>query len=131
MNLNDQKQKPFNIQLLSILLENEVDLFQESSNERNSLHKIEIEMNDEGYSILGEMEIFTNHIRGIVKSVVESKRKINHEELLEKLNEKNLFQDSKFLNWFEQNGKNFNKICDHIVLVDYMRLLLFEYLIAN
>lgn len=110
------------------ILEKLLKIEQSLSEEKEKLAEWEEEKD---YSILGTIELLTGEIRGYAFQILNNKIEFNYQETVEKLKELNLFDIDYFSTWYYSEQLGFLQLKNYIAQLNYLRLLLLEYLIKN
>lgn len=79
------------------------------------------------FSILGEIEIFTDNIRGYASQITNNTLE-NPQEKLEILKQIQIFNIPNFWNWYFQYENEYPQLENYIEKLNYLRLLLIEYI---
>ncbi|MEA5617235.1 hypothetical protein VB711_05195 [Cronbergia sp. UHCC 0137] len=122
--LNQQEVTKRNIiELLSQL----TNTYQNTRRERKEI-LTEFSPENEEFSLLEEIELFTVNLRGYASQIAATGKIVNQENVISQLQAMRVFSVSpigKF--YFSSNGK-YEQIKNYIRMLDYLRLLLLEYL---
>ncbi|MEH1851274.1 MAG: hypothetical protein V7L11_06210 [Nostoc sp.] len=101
--------------------------YQNTRGERQEI-SIQFPPEDEEFSILEELELLTVNIRGYASQIQSTGKIVNKDQAIEKLQAMvvlNIPQIASF--YFGSNG-NYEQIKSYIRTLDYLRLLMLEYL---
>ncbi|MBD2569367.1 hypothetical protein [Anabaena lutea] len=122
--LNEQELIKRNIaQLLSQL----TNIYQNTRSERKEI-ATQFPPENEEFSLLEEIELLTVNLRGYASQIAATGDIVNKEQVISQLQAMRVFsitQIGKF--YFNNNGK-YEQMKDYIRTLDYLRLLLLEYL---
>ncbi|MBD2695102.1 hypothetical protein [Anabaena catenula] len=122
--LNEQELTKINIaQLLSQL----TNAYQNTRSERKEI-ATQFPPENEEFSLLEEIELLTVNLRGYASQIAATGQIVNKEQVISQLQAMRVFSVSaigKF--YFNSNGK-YEQMKDYIRMLDYLRLLLLEYL---
>ncbi len=83
------------------------------------------------FSILGVIELFTTEIRGYAFQIITNQLEPNHQEIVTKLKKLNLLNLSYFQQWYFSDELNFSLLKNYVEKLNYLRLLILEYLIEK
>jgi hypothetical protein len=110
------------IRLLSAQLD---QLYRSTKTERQSIAQWEEEQE---FSILGTLEIFSDDIQGYVEQIISNQTTSNTESILNHLQKLNIFNLDYFTAWYFTHWETYPKIKQYIEHLDHLRLLLSEQL---
>jgi hypothetical protein len=110
------------IRLLSIQLD---QLYRSMKTERQAIAQWE---EDQDFSILGTLEIFSDDIQGYVEQLTSNQMTSSPEAILNHLQKLNIFNLDTFTAWYFTNWETYPKIKQYIDHLDHLRLLLSEQL---
>jgi hypothetical protein len=110
------------IRLLSIQLD---ELYRSTKTERRSIAQWEEEQE---FSILGTIEIFSDDIQGYVEQIISNQTTSSTESILNHLQKLNIFNLDYFTAWYFTHWETYPKIKQYIEHLDHLRLLLSEQL---
>jgi hypothetical protein len=113
---------------ISILLNDLLNLEKNTKKEQRQLAKWEEEKD---FSILGVLELFTRDIRGYAFQIIENKIENNYKQNILKLQELNIFNISYFNEWYLSENVNYPLLKNYIERLNYLRLLMIEYLLTD
>ncbi|MEA5576262.1 hypothetical protein [Anabaena sp. UHCC 0451] len=122
--LNEQELTKRNIAQLLPQLTN---LYQNTRRERKEI-ATQFPPENEEFSLLEEIELLTVNLRGYASQIAATGDIVNKEQVISQLQAMRVFsitQIGKF--YFNSNGK-YEQMKDYIRVLDYLRLLLLEYL---
>lgn len=122
--LNEQELTKRNIAQLLPQLTN---LYQNTRSERKEI-STQFPPENEEFSLLEEIELLTVNLRGYASQIAATGDIVNKEQVISQLQAMRVFsitQIGKF--YFNSNGK-YEQMKDYIRVLDYLRLLLLEYL---
>ena len=110
------------IRLLSTQLD---QLYRSMKAERQAISQWE---DDQDFSILGTLEIFSDDIQGYVEQLTSNQITSNPETIINHLQKLNIFNIDYFTTWYFTNRETYPKIKQYIDHLDHLRLLLSEQL---
>lgn len=110
------------IRLLSTQLD---QLYRSMKAERQAISQWE---DDQDFSILGTLEIFSDDIQGYVQQLTSNQITSNPETIINHLQKLNIFNIDYFTTWYFTNWETYPKIKQYIDHLDHLRLLLSEQL---
>lgn len=110
------------IRLLSTQLD---QLYRSMKAERQAISQWE---DDQDFSILGTLEIFSDDIQGYVEQLTSNQITSNPETIINHLQKLNIFNIDYFTTWYFTNWETYPKIKQYIDHLDHLRLLLSEQL---
>ncbi len=110
------------IRLLSIQLD---QIYRSMKAERQAIAQWE---EDQDFSILGTLEIFSDDIQGYVEQIISNQMTSNPEAILNHLQKLNIFNIDTFTAWYFTNWETYPKIKQYVDHLDHLRLLLSEQL---
>jgi hypothetical protein len=110
------------IRLLSAQLD---QLYRSTKTERQSIAQWEEEQE---FSILGTLEIFSDDIQGYVEQIISNQTTSSTESILNHLQKLNIFNLDYFTAWYFTHWETYPKIKQYIEHLDHLRLLLSEQL---
>jgi hypothetical protein len=110
------------IRLLSIQLD---ELYRSMKTERQSIAQWEEEQE---FSILGTLEIFSDDIQGYVEQIISNQTTSSTESILNHLQKLNIFNLDYFTAWYFTHWETYPKLKQYIEHLDHLRLLLSEQL---
>ncbi|WP_331001497.1 hypothetical protein [Nostoc sp. WHI] len=112
---------------ISQLLTQLTNTYQNTRGERQEI-SIQFPPEDEEFSLLEELELLTVNLRGYASQIQSTGQIVNQAQTIEQLQAMpvlNIPQIASF--YFDSNG-NYEQIKSYIRTLDYLRLLLLEYL---
>jgi hypothetical protein len=109
------------MQLLSAQVD---ELYRAMKEERKRLSQWE---DDQDFSILGTLELFSSDIQGYVETIALNQPTIPSTEALKHLRNLNAFQLDYFTSWYFENWQTYPQIKQYIEQLDHLRLLLIEH----
>jgi hypothetical protein len=122
--LNQQEVTKKNIsQLLSQL----TNTYQNTRSERKEIATHFFPENEE-FSLLEEIELLTVNLRGYASQVTATGQILNKEQVIFKLQGMRVFSMSPIGKFYFSNNGKYEQIKNYIRMLDYLRLLLLEYL---
>lgn len=98
--------------------------YQAMRDERRQLAQWE---SDREFSVLGEIELLTSHLQGHAGQVLTGQCE-KPDNVLAALQKTMPFEIAPIFDWYLTNGEQYPQICDYLETLDYLRLLLVEYL---
>ncbi len=108
------------------LLSSQLDqLYRSMKTERQAIAQWEEEQD---FSILGTLEIFSDDIQGYVEQIISDQMTSSPEAILNHLQKLNIFNIDYFTAWYFSNWETYPKIKQYIDHLDHLRLLLSEQL---
>jgi hypothetical protein len=110
------------IRLLSTQLD---QLYRSMKSERHAIAQWE---EDQEFSILGTLEIFSDEIQGYVEQIISDQITSSPEAILNHLQKLNIFNINDFTAWYFTHWETYPKIKQYIDHLDHLRLLLSEQL---
>lgn len=99
--------------------------YQALKSERHQLAEWEEE---QPFSILGEVELFTTQIQGYAHQILSQKIRSSIEETIQHLKSIKLFEIDYFSDWYFAENNDYTQLKRYVEAQDYLRLLLLEYL---
>ncbi|MHC5764241.1 MAG: hypothetical protein ACYTXI_01215 [Nostoc sp.] len=122
--LNQQELIKKNIsQLLAQLTNN----YQNTRGERQEIY-IHFPPEDEEFSLLEELELLTVNLRGYASQIQSTGQIANQAEAIEQLQAMRVLNIPQIANFYFGSNGNYEQIKSYIRTLDYLRLLLLEYL---
>lgn len=110
------------IRLLSVQLD---QLYRSTKAERQTIAQWE---EDQEFSIIGTLEIFSDDIQGYVEQIISNQMTSSTEAIISHLQKLNIFNLDYFTAWYFSNWETYPKIKQYIDHIDHLRLLLSEQL---
>ena len=104
--------------------------YQEMADERGEIHEWEWE-NDFDFTILGLIELYSSYVGGYASQIARRGTVRNPTEAIQYLQEKRFFDESYLVNWYFAPDNPYFKVKEYIEDVDYLRLLVIQYLILS
>jgi hypothetical protein len=86
---------------------------------------------DQEFSILGTLELFSGDIQGYIETIALTPQTIPNSEALIHLRKLNAFQLDYFTAWYFENWKTYPQVHQYIEQLDHLRLLLIEHFDAR
>ena len=83
---------------------------------------------NEEFSLLEEIELLTVNLRGYASQIAVTSQVINKDEVISQLQAMRVFSVSPIGNFYFSNNGKYQQIKNYIRMLDYLRLLLLEYL---
>jgi hypothetical protein len=113
------------MQLLSTQMD---QLYRTMKDERKAIAQWE---DDQEFSILGTLELFSGDIQGYVETIALNSQTISSAEVLTHLRKLNAFQLDYFTAWYFENWQTYPQVKQYIEQLDHLRLLLIEHFDAR
>ena len=122
--LNEQELTKKNIvQLLGQL----TNAYQTTRTERQEI-SIQFPAEDEEFSLLEELQLLTVNIRGYASQIQSTGQIANQSQAIEQLQAMRVLNIPQIASFYFGSNGNFEQIKSYIRALDYLRLLLLEYL---
>jgi hypothetical protein len=86
---------------------------------------------DQEFSILGTLELFSGDVQGYVETIALNSQTISSAEVLTHLRKLNAFQLDYFTAWYFENWQTYPQVKQYIEQLDHLRLLLIEHFDAR
>ncbi|MEA5602726.1 MAG: hypothetical protein RMZ41_007155 [Nostoc sp. DedVER02] len=118
---NAKKTKEYIEQILNQLLSD----YQKTKKER---HQIALWEESQDFTVLGVIEVFTSDIRGYAFQVVANDSLENNQEVVENLRKLKIFEIPYFAQWYFSTESDYPQIKRYIETLNYLRLLIIEYI---
>lgn len=83
---------------------------------------------EQEFTILGVIELFTAEIRGYAFQITSNKLTKNKTEILKDLQKLNFFEIDYFNQWYFSSKYDYPSLKNYIEKLNYLRLLMLEYL---
>ena len=83
---------------------------------------------NEEFSLLEEIELLTVNLRGYASQIAVTSQVINKDEVISQLQAMRVFSVSQVGQFYFNNNGKYEQIKNYIRMLDYLRLLLLEYL---
>jgi hypothetical protein len=104
------------------------ELYRTMKDERKAIAQWE---DDQEFSILGTLELFSGDIQGYVEAIALNSQTISSDEVLTHLRKLNAFQLDYFTAWYFENWQTYPQVKQYIEQLDHLRLLLIEHFDAR
>ncbi len=104
--------------------------YQQTKAERKKLAALS-PANDEEFSVLEEIELLTVDIRGYASQIQARGRIEKEQEAIERLQTMRVFDVPTLAHFYFTTDDDYGQIKAYICLLDYLRLLMIEYLQAH
>jgi hypothetical protein len=104
------------------------ELYRTMKDERKAIAQWE---DDQEFSILGTLELFSGDIQGYVETIALNSQTISSAEVLTHLRKLNAFQLDYFTAWYLENWQTYPQVKQYIEQLDHLRLLLIEHFDAR
>jgi hypothetical protein len=111
------------IQLLSQL----TNTYQNTRSERKEI-VTQFPPENEEFSLLEEIELLTVNLRGYASQIAANSQIINKDQVISQLQAMRVFSVSPIDKFYFSNNGKYEQIKNYIRMLDYLRLLLLEYL---
>lgn len=122
--LNKQELTKRNIvQLLTQL----INAYQNTRTERQEI-AIQFPPEDEEFSLLEELELLTVNLRGYASQFQSTDQIVNKDQAIEQLQAMQVLNVPQIASFYFGSNGNYEQIKSYIRTLDYLRLLLLEYL---
>lgn len=94
---------------------------------RDERHQLAIWEEDQKFSLLGEIELLTTDLQGYAGQVLVGNCE-QPNEILDALQKVKPFEIAPVADWYITFGEQYPQMCRYLEMLDYLRLLLMEYL---
>ncbi|WP_335084922.1 hypothetical protein [Nostoc sp.] len=111
------------IQLLAQL----INTYQNTRGERQEI-SIQFPAEDEEFSLLEELELLTVNLRGYASQIQSTGQIVNQDQAIEQLQAMRVLNIPQIASFYFGSNGNYEQIKSYIRTLDYLRLLLLEYL---
>jgi hypothetical protein len=106
-------------------LANQLDQLHDAmKNERKAIAQWE---DDQEFSILGTLELFSGDVQGYIETIALTPQTIPNPEALTHLRQLNVFQIKYFTAWYFENWQTYPQVKQYIEQLDHLRRLLIEH----
>ena len=122
--LNQQELVKINISQLLVQLTN---IYQNTRGERQEI-SIQFPPENEDFSLLEELELLTVNLRGYASQIQSTGQIVNQGEAIEQLQAMRVFNVPQIASFYFGSNGDYEQIKSYIRTLDYLRLLLLEYL---
>ncbi|MEH1819167.1 MAG: hypothetical protein V7L31_08835 [Nostoc sp.] len=122
--LNQQELVKRNISQLLVQLTN---IYQNTRGERQEI-SIQFPAEDEEFSFLEELELLTVNLRGYASQIQSIGQIVNQDQAIEQLQAMRVLNIPQIASFYFGSNGNYEQIKSYIRTLDYLRLLLLEYL---
>ncbi|MBN3909541.1 MAG: hypothetical protein HWQ35_24295 [Nostoc sp. NMS1] len=122
--LNQQELVKINISQLLVQLTN---IYQNTRGERQEI-SIQFPPEDEEFSLLEELELLTVNIRGYASQIQSTGKIVNQDQAIEQLQAMQVLNIPQIAGFYFGSTDNYEQIKSYIRTLDYLRLLVLEYL---
>jgi hypothetical protein len=112
---------------ISQLLSQLTNTYQNTRSERKEL-VTQFPPENEEFSLLEEIELLTVNLRGYASQIAVTSQVINKDEVISQLQAMRVFSVSQVGQFYFNNNGKYEQIKNYIRMLDYLRLLLLEYL---
>ncbi|MHC5741989.1 MAG: hypothetical protein ACYTXT_08780 [Nostoc sp.] len=122
--LNQEELVKKNISQLLVQLTN---IYQNTRGERQEIY-VQFPPEDEDFSLLEELELLTVNLRGYASQIQSTGQIVNQAEAIEQLQAMRVLNIPQIASFYFGSNGNYEQIKSYIITLDYLRLLLLEYL---
>jgi hypothetical protein len=112
---------------ISQLLSQLTNTYQNTRSERKEI-VTQFPPENEEFSLLEEIELLTVNLRGYASQIAVTSQVINKDEVISQLQAMRVFSVSQVGQFYFNNNGKYQQIKNYIRMLDYLRLLLLEYL---
>ncbi|KOR37375.1 hypothetical protein AM228_06905 [Planktothricoides sp. SR001] len=91
-------------------------------------HQLALWEESQEFTILGVIEVFTTDIQGYAAQVIVCDRLSNPPEIVAQLEKLNIFDIPYFFDWYFLSPSDYFEIKRYVERLNYLRLLIIEYL---
>jgi len=112
---------------ISQLLSQLTNTYQNTRSERKEI-VTQFPPENEEFSLLEEIELLTVNLRGYASQIAVTSQVINKDEVISQLQAMRVFSVSQVGQFYFNNNGKYEQIKNYIRMLDYLRLLLLEYL---
>jgi hypothetical protein len=112
---------------ISQLLSQLTNTYQNTRSERKEI-VTQFPPENEEFSLLEEIELLTVNLRGYASQIAVTSQVINKDEVIAQLQAMRVFSVSQVGQFYFNNNGKYEQIKNYIRMLDYLRLLLLEYL---
>ncbi|MTJ16742.1 MULTISPECIES: hypothetical protein [unclassified Dolichospermum] len=112
---------------ISQLLSQLTNIYQNTRSERKEI-VTQFPPDDEEFSLLEEIELLTVNLRGYASQIAATGQIVNKEQVISQLQTMRVFSVSPIDKFYFSNNGKYEQIKNYIRMLDYLRLLLLEYL---
>ena len=112
---------------ISQLLSQLTNTYQNTRSERKEI-VTQFPPETEEFSLLEEIELLTVNLRGYASQIAVTSQVINKDEVISQLQAMRVFSVSQVGQFYFNNNGKYEQIKNYIRMLDYLRLLLLEYL---
>ncbi|WP_041458601.1 hypothetical protein [Anabaena sp. 90] len=112
---------------ISQLLSQLTNIYQNTRSERKEI-VTQFPPDDEEFSLLEEIELLTVNLRGYASQIAAKGQIVNKEQVISQLQTMRVFSVSPIDKFYFSNNGKYEQIKNYIRMLDYLRLLLLEYL---
>ncbi|WP_366932244.1 hypothetical protein [Nostoc sp. NMS8] len=112
---------------ISQLLAQLTNIYQNTRGERQEIY-IQFPPEDEEFSLLEELELLTVNLRGYSSQIQSTGQIFNQDQAIEQLQAMRILNIPQIASFYFGSNGNYDQIKSYIRTLDYLRLLLLEYL---
>jgi uncharacterized membrane protein len=112
---------------ISQLLSQLTNTYQNTRSERKEI-VTQFSPENEEFSLLEEIELLTVNLRGYASQIAATSQIINKDQVIYQLQAMRVFSVSPIGKFYFSNNGKYEQIKNYIRMLDYLRLLLLEYL---
>jgi hypothetical protein len=112
---------------ISQLLSQLTNTYQNICSERKEI-VTQFPLENEEFSLLEEIELLTVNLRGYASQIAATSQIINKEQVISQLQGMRVFSVSQICQFYFNNNGKYEQMKSYIRMLDYLRLLLLEYL---
>lgn len=125
--LNEQNTAQITKNYITQLLEQLTTLYQQTKEERKEL-AARLLAADEEFTLIEELDLLTTDIRGYASQIQVRGEIHNQQEAIQQLQNRRVFHIPTIAQFYFTNQGQYETIKTYIRLLDYLRLLILEYL---
>lgn len=112
---------------ISQLLSQLTNIYQNARNERKEI-VTQFPPDDEEFSLLEEIELLTVNLRGYASTIAATSQITQEDQVISQLQAMRVFSISSIGQFYFNNNGKYEQMKNYIRMLDYLRLLLLEYL---
>ncbi|MBG1259886.1 hypothetical protein F8S20_12540 [Nostoc sp. BAE] len=112
---------------ISQLLAQLTNIYQNTRSERQEIY-IQFPPEDEEFSLLEELELLTVNLRGYASQIQSTGQIVNQSQAIEQLQAMRVLNVPQIASFYFGSNNSYEQIKSYIRTLDYLRLLLLEYL---
>jgi hypothetical protein len=118
---NISKQREKNDKILELLMDHLIHLYQKCSSDRRKLHEYEWEHHETVPSILGEVEVLSDSVVGLVRSCIKKKHQ-NFDAVVDKLEHEYVFDKVVISDWVTHQSVSYKDFLSYLLSVELLRV---------